>query len=60
MNIIEAVKNCKFYYKPTLIRPNRKKVFTMTILNGALFNNEFVFTVEDILSDDWKIVEEVK
>ncbi len=59
MNIFEALKKCnKYYSKSTLIRPNRNKLFTILVIDGAIYNSEFHFSIEDILANDWELVED--
>ena len=46
----------KAYYE--LIRPNRNKLFTILVIDGAIYNSEFHFSIEDILANDWELVED--
>jgi len=52
------IKKCKYYSKSTLIRPNRNKLFTILVIDGAIYNSEFHFSIEDILANDWELVED--
>ena len=58
MNLFEALKKCKYYSKSTLIHPNRNKLFTILVIDGAIYNSEFHFSIEDILANDWELVED--
>ena len=57
MNIIEAVK--KMIYGATIQRKSKKECVQLKALSGECEYTKLEFTGNDILADDWEIVENI-